>query len=58
LAKRRYAALDKWTEALENVYGAVISKSGGNQQGDPRMMGAGMGGLSMDMGEWDTRMIG
>lgn len=57
LAKRRYTALDKWTEALENVYSAVITKSGGNQQNDPRM-GGGMGGMGMDLGEWDTRMIG
>jgi COP9 signalosome complex subunit 2 len=62
LAKRRYTALDKWTESLENVYGAILSKSAGSNQGDPRAggMGMGMGGsMSMEiLGDFDTRMIG
>ena len=27
LEKKRYAALNKWTEALEGVHGAVVSKT-------------------------------
>jgi COP9 signalosome complex subunit 2 len=40
LEKRRYAALEKWTEALESVHGAVVGKTGGSGRGgggDPSM---------------------
>lgn len=29
LERKRYVALEKWTEALENVHNAVINKTGG-----------------------------
>lgn len=35
LEKRRYAALEKWTEALENVHSAIVSKTSGSRNGDP-----------------------
>ncbi|KIM88750.1 hypothetical protein PILCRDRAFT_2939 [Piloderma croceum F 1598] len=40
LEKRRYAALEKWTEALESVHGAIVGKTGGQGRGgggDPSM---------------------
>jgi hypothetical protein len=40
-------ALEKWTDALESVHGAIVNKTsalgGGGPAGDPRMMGMGMG---------------
>lgn len=40
LEKKRYAALSKWTEALEAVHAAVVSKTAtGGRPGDPTMMG-------------------
>ena len=27
LARRRYSALDKWADSLENIYGAILSKA-------------------------------
>jgi len=44
LEKKRYAALDKWTETLEGVHGAIVAKAGGSTRGGPD---AGMG---MSMG--------
>ncbi|TFK56507.1 PCI-domain-containing protein [Heliocybe sulcata] len=37
LEKNRYAAMDKWTEALEGVHGVVIGKNAGGGPGDPGM---------------------
>lgn len=39
--KTRYAALEKWTEALESVHGAIVGKTGGGRggAGDPSGMG-------------------
>ena len=41
LEKRRYNALDKWTEALESVHAVVISKNPGANRGpgDPGLGG-------------------
>jgi len=40
LEKKRYAALNKWTEALEAVHAAVVGKTAtGGRPGDPTMMG-------------------
>lgn len=39
LERRRYAALEKWAEALENVHSAVVSKTSGSRNGDPLMGG-------------------
>ena len=41
LEKRRYAALERWTEALESVHGAVVAKNPSGAKGDP--------GLEMSM---------
>lgn len=41
LEKRRYAALERWTEALEAVHGAVVAKNPSGAKGDP--------GLEMSM---------
>jgi len=41
LEKRRYAALERWTEALETVHGAVVAKNPSGAKGDP--------GLEMSM---------
>jgi len=35
LEKRRYAALERWTEALEAVHGAVVAKNPSGAKGDP-----------------------
>ncbi|KAG8682738.1 hypothetical protein FRC12_006492 [Ceratobasidium sp. 428] len=43
LARRRYAALDKWTGALENLNGAIAGKGAGNSsdaRGEFERMGA------------------
>ena len=41
LEKKRYAALERWTETLEGVHGAIVAKSGGSTaRGGPD---AGMG---------------
>lgn len=37
LEKKRYAALNKWTEALEAVHGAVVGKTSGGRMMDPGM---------------------
>jgi len=43
LEKRRYAALERWTEALEAVHGAVVAKNPSGAKGDPGIeMGMGM----------------
>ncbi|PPQ77002.1 hypothetical protein CVT25_014819 [Psilocybe cyanescens] len=40
LEKKRYAALSKWTEALESVHGAVVSKTASTSRGpDPVLLG-------------------
>ncbi|KDR85634.1 hypothetical protein GALMADRAFT_218727 [Galerina marginata CBS 339.88] len=40
LEKKRYAALSKWTEALESVHGAVVGKTATSSRGpDPGMLG-------------------
>jgi len=40
LEKKRYSALNKWTEALEAVHMAVLGKTAtGGRPGDPTMMG-------------------
>lgn len=41
LEKRRYAALERWTEALETVHAAVVAKNPSGAKGDP--------GLEMSM---------
>ncbi|KAG8699191.1 hypothetical protein FRC08_005453 [Ceratobasidium sp. 394] len=49
LARRRYAALDKWTGALENLNSAIAGKGAGNSsdaRGEFERMGA-MGALMM-----------
>ncbi|KZP28944.1 PCI-domain-containing protein [Athelia psychrophila] len=38
LEKRRYTALEKWTEALEAVHGAVVAKTGGASRGQEQTM--------------------
>lgn len=40
LEKKRYAALEKWTEALEGVHAAVVGKTGSGG-GREAMMGPG-----------------
>lgn len=35
LEKRRYAALERWTEALETVHAAVVAKNPSGAKGDP-----------------------
>ncbi|KAG6878322.1 hypothetical protein C0993_008919 [Termitomyces sp. T159_Od127] len=37
LEKKRYAALSKWTEALEGVHGAIVGKTSSNRVVDPMM---------------------
>ncbi|KAG5340739.1 hypothetical protein C0989_000403 [Termitomyces sp. Mn162] len=37
LEKKRYAALSKWTEALEGVHGAVVGKTSSSRVVDPMM---------------------
>lgn len=37
LEKKRYAALEKWTEALEGVHAAVVAKTAASSRGDPMM---------------------
>jgi len=37
LEKKRYAALEKWTEALEGVHAAVVAKTAAGSRGDPMM---------------------
>ncbi|KAJ3512512.1 hypothetical protein NLJ89_g3475 [Agrocybe chaxingu] len=40
LEKKRYAALNKWTDALESVHGAVVGKTANTSRGqDPGMLG-------------------
>ncbi|KAJ8084709.1 hypothetical protein PM082_003485 [Marasmius tenuissimus] len=40
LEKKRYAALQKWTDALDSVHSAVIGKSSNSRGGDPTGMAA------------------
>lgn len=37
LEKQRYAALNKWTEALESVHAAVVGKNPSGSKSDPGM---------------------
>jgi COP9 signalosome complex subunit 2 len=40
LEKKRYAALSKWTDALESVHGAVVNKTtSSGRGGEPGLMG-------------------
>ncbi|KAJ3532587.1 hypothetical protein NMY22_g7681 [Coprinellus aureogranulatus] len=39
LEKKRYAALSKWTEALEGVHSAVVGKTATSSRNDPSMLG-------------------
>jgi len=48
LEKRRYVALQKWTDALNSVHAAVVGKSAGSS-GDPRLLSMPM------MQDFDTR---
>ncbi|PPQ72467.1 hypothetical protein CVT24_003091 [Panaeolus cyanescens] len=49
LEKKRYAALDKWTEALDSVHGAVVGKTANaSRSGDPTLMAAEGFGLRED----------
>ncbi|EAU92264.2 MYC1 [Coprinopsis cinerea okayama7 len=43
LEKKRYAALTKWTEALEGVHGAVVGKTAVTSRSDPTGMLGGEG---------------
>jgi len=52
LEKKRYAALSKWTEALESVHSAVVGKTAtANARNDPSMLGAAEV-YGMGMREW------
>jgi COP9 signalosome complex subunit 2 len=43
LEKRRYVALDKWTNALESVHAAIVGKNPSGGKVDPAIeMGMGM----------------
>jgi len=49
LEKKRYAALSKWTDALESVHGAVVGKTASSGRGpDPGMLGGEVFGLRDD----------
>jgi len=49
LEKRRYAALSKWTEALEGIHSAVVGKTAASSRDVPGgMMGAGDGRFGME----------
>ena len=39
LEKRRYAALEKWTEAIEGVYSAVAQKAAASNRGGEASIG-------------------
>lgn len=43
LEKKRYTALQRWTEALESVHGAVVNKAPGANRGGSEQIGAGDG---------------
>ncbi|KAF6754294.1 PCI domain-containing protein [Ephemerocybe angulata] len=47
LEKKRYAALGKWTEALEGVHSAVVGKTAGSSRNDPSMLGPEAYGMGM-----------
>jgi len=51
LEKKRYAALNKWTEALESVHTAVVGKTASTARGgpDPGMLGGEGFGLREEM---------
>jgi COP9 signalosome complex subunit 2 len=42
LEKKRYAALNKWTEALESVHTAVVGKTATARGPDPGLEGFGL----------------
>lgn len=48
LEKKRYAALSKWTEALESVHAAVVAKTASSGRGDTAVMGPEGFGLRED----------
>lgn len=48
LERKRYTALEKWTEALESVHGAIVGKTATSNRGDPGMLGGEMFGLRDD----------
>jgi len=37
LEKKRYAALERWTEALEGLHSSVAAKTAAGARGDPMM---------------------
>lgn len=39
LEKKRYAALSKWTEALEAIHGTVVGKTASVGRHEPGLMG-------------------
>jgi COP9 signalosome complex subunit 2 len=43
LEKKRYAALSRWTEALESVHIAVVAKTASSGRGDTTLMPEGFG---------------
>jgi len=49
LEKKRYAALDKWTEALESVHVAVVGKIASTIRPDPGMLGGESFGLREEL---------
>ncbi|KAF7968928.1 hypothetical protein HWV62_28812 [Athelia sp. TMB] len=55
LEKRRYAALEKWTEALESVHGAVVAKTGGAGRGPESTMPGDPLFTAMSMREIESR---
>ncbi|EEB87381.1 hypothetical protein MPER_15278, partial [Moniliophthora perniciosa FA553] len=53
LEKKRYAALQKWTEALESAHSTVVGKtSPGSRGGDPTGMGMAADAFSMREDRW------
>jgi COP9 signalosome complex subunit 2 len=49
LEKKRYAALKKWTEALESVHGVIVGKTASNGRGpDIGMLSSDIFGLRED----------
>lgn len=54
LEKKRYMALEKWTEALEGVHAAIINKAPGTARGpgEHAIENFGSGGF-----ELDSRMV-
>jgi hypothetical protein len=52
LEKKRYAALMKWTEALESVHSAVVSKIGGSINRVPESLSPEAFGFRDQEGRW------